>query len=673
MRKEITRIAASAMTFLTLTSISSVRSPIHAATILEDNSTPISTYPGDNAVYEDHKLFKTFKGKEVEVNCVSDGNDVWLVDKKRNIRVIENGRRVVSYKDGDKYEVFHTPTSINPLTMDANTWNTKAELLYNVGQVYDYFKKTFRIDNFDFTDPGHIGDQGLYVFEFDHSGDARSNVRTDGYGKCEEYYVNLMGFGQDDIYDNDEEDSEKCFYNMGVDIGIIGHELTHLLVKRELGWWPANMDTETEALMEAYCDILGELCEKEPDWKVGGDIFKANTPSNKIYSLRDMKAPGTTMNPKYSNVNVEMYDDYSNYMRNHEALKKNNPYASDMFPCYLGTTVIDHAAYLMSESIPKDKLATIWYCSIFHYTGDATKATFVDCRNAVESATTQIFGDSSAELKAVQDAFEKVRVKKHRTFISQAEGASTQFMSDFVRNESNKLPEGRYWNTGNPDTTSGTSIGNDTNTFLPMGPTTLPGFRSLFWQNEEPYYQCAGFAKKLQIDYFGTDTFVQNSDAEHYVPELGDHLRVHVYHKSEDMGIHSVFIRSIDDNNIIFADCNFGETNVIMWNKKVRYSRDINNNFYMSDDLYTYKFEWVERPIKQGDTNADGVINNDDLAAMDNIINGNVSYRMHDGLLREFTADMNGDYLINNYDKELLIELINNNDDSKWKYGFVIY
>ena len=319
-----------------------------------------------------------------------------------------NGRRVVGYNTGTKYEDFHYPTSIAPLAMDTNTWNTKAEMLYNVGQVYDYFKNTFRIDNFDFTDPQYVGDQGLYVFEFDNSGDARSNIRTDGRGKCDDYYVNLLGFGQDDIYDQAVNDSDKCFYNMGVDIGIIGHELTHLLVNRELGWWPANMDTETEALMEAYCDILGELCEKEPDWKVGGDIFKANTPSNKIYSFRDMKAPGTTKNPKYTNVNIEMYDDYSNYMRNYEGLKKNNPYASVMFPCYLGTTVIDHAAYLMSKSIPKDKLATIWYCSIFHYTGDATKATFVDCRNAVESATTQIFGSPSAELKAVQDAFEKV-------------------------------------------------------------------------------------------------------------------------------------------------------------------------------------------------------------------------------------------------------------------------
>ena len=26
--------------------------------------------------------------------------------------------------------------------------------------------------------------------------------------------------------------------------------------------------------MEAYCDIMGELCEDEPDWMVAADVFK---------------------------------------------------------------------------------------------------------------------------------------------------------------------------------------------------------------------------------------------------------------------------------------------------------------------------------------------------------------------------------------------------------------
>lgn len=34
---------------------------------------------------------------------------------------------------------------------------------------------------------------------------------------------------------------------------------------------------------------MGELCEDEPDWMVAADVFKDNTASNKIYSLRNMK------------------------------------------------------------------------------------------------------------------------------------------------------------------------------------------------------------------------------------------------------------------------------------------------------------------------------------------------------------------------------------------------
>jgi hypothetical protein len=41
-----------------------------------------------------------------------------------------------------------------------------------------------------------------------------------------------------------------------------------------LGWWPGEISNETFSLMEAYCDIMGELCEDEPDWMVAADVFK---------------------------------------------------------------------------------------------------------------------------------------------------------------------------------------------------------------------------------------------------------------------------------------------------------------------------------------------------------------------------------------------------------------
>ena len=84
--------------------------------------------------------------------------------------------------------------------------------------------------------------------------------------------------------------------------------------------------------MEAYCDIMGELCEDEPDWMVAADVFKDNTASNKIYSLRNMKDPQYTNNKLLENVtpigedyefeDFSFYKNYDDYKRNTKWLKK---------------------------------------------------------------------------------------------------------------------------------------------------------------------------------------------------------------------------------------------------------------------------------------------------------------------------------------------------------------
>lgn len=651
MRRLFARIAAASMTVSVIVSAVPAAMAAQAAEI----------YPGDGYVRTSPQLYRTFDGSTGCVNCAKEtySNNIWLVDKENNVRVIGDGSYSVSGEGNGRVEQFRTPTNIEPVAADAADWDTKAEMLANVVKVRNYYRNTLNHTDFDFSGSG---DQGFYAFEFNNSCDARARISTDNFGKCQDYTANLLGFGEGD---------QENYFSMGVDVGAVGHEFTHLFVNKELGWWPDKMNTETEALMEAYCDIIGELCEDEPDWMVGADVFRANTYGEKKYSLRDMRNPQGTRNPKFGDIYIDYFDDYSNYKRKLEWLKSNNPYP--MHPCYLGTTVIDHAAYLMYEAgISKDDLAKIWYRSVYYYRGDTTKATFVDCRDAVEKAAYYSFGSSSRELQIVKKAFDDVRVKSHRTSLSQATAAVPTRMSDFTRIESYNLPEGRYWNTGDPNTASRVAKYGDTSTYLPMGPTAIKNFVICSWQNEEPYYQCAGFAKKLQTDFFHTDTFVQNSDLS-YVPELGDHLRVDQYSRSTYLGTHSVFIRAIDSNTITYADCNSDQNNVIKWNNRVSWYRENDGRFCFSDGLCTYKFVWVERPLKQGDTNADGVLDNNDLVAMDNIISGNISYRMYDGLLREFTADINGDYVVDSADRDILYDLINCRNYARERYGFVIY
>jgi len=57
---------------------------------------------------------------------------------------------------------------------------------------------------------------------------------------------------------------------------------------------------------------------------------------------------------------------------------------------------------------------------------------------------------------------------------------------------------------------------------------------------------------------------------------------------------------------------------------------------------------------------------------MDNIISGNISYRMYDGLLRQYAADINGDYVVDSTDRNILVQLIYGYDNARARYGFVV-
>jgi hypothetical protein len=95
--------------------------------------------------------------------------------------------------------------------------------------------------------------------------------------------------------------------------------------------------------------------------------------------------------------------------------------------------------------------------------------------------------------------------------------------------------------------------------------------------------------------------------------------------------------------------------------------------FYLENDTSIYTFAWVERPLKLGDVNADGVIDKNDLDAMNNIINGNAEIENHDVRMRQYAADINGDYKVDNADRKLLEDLYYNRNGARSAYGYVIY
>ena len=135
MRKKLTRTAASAMAAFTFASAVTAAMPVQAANIFDSPNSSISVYPGDNAANATEREFTTFRGDALKVNCVNADGKIWLVDKERNIRVITNGKYYIYYDSTGKYERFYAPSNLIPLEKDDQTWNTKAEMLYNVGEI----------------------------------------------------------------------------------------------------------------------------------------------------------------------------------------------------------------------------------------------------------------------------------------------------------------------------------------------------------------------------------------------------------------------------------------------------------------------------------------------------------------------------------------------------------
>ena len=236
-------------------------------------------------------------------------------------------------------------------------------------------------------------------------------------------------------------------------------------------------------------------------------------------------------------------------------------------------------------------------------------------------------------------------------------------MNEFTYLEGNKLRGGKYWvalkhSPNTPD--SFLEFNND------MTKSSYVTLNTTFYGDyvdycnvayEEPYYECAGFAKKLQYDFFGTRKYLQLSGID-YTPQVGDHLRIsNNYHGFYSE--HSVFVMSVNGNTITYADCNSGEYCRINWNKTMTINRDSNGKIASFNlDGATYQFEWVERPMKLGDVNGDSMVDAQDVSAIQRVINGTYSNNYRNARYRSYAADMNCDGYVNSADYSLLVNYV---------------
>lgn len=460
-----------------------------------------------------------------------------------------------------------------------------------------------------------------------------------------------MVFGNGDDYS----------YFVGTDYNVVVHEFTHLVTQQLCDWSFSNMtyNKSVGRLAEAYSDIMAELASSNTDWMIGTDVFKNNY-SNYPYCVRNLRDPANTRRP----------EGYKAYYTNYSQILA-DPENTDL---YLGSTVISHAAYLMfAAGLSKYDLQRIWYQSLSLYPVSADgirNITFFTCRDNVVKAAESYYksrGYSGTRLsntmsKVIQ-AFNEVGLG-HETNIDQERAESASNMAYFIAAKKSVLRPGEYWTGGNPNASVSYRGGYDDHTnYVPGGPVVSPNFAMTFWQDQEPYYQCAGFAKKLQSDYFGTSfvTRLTAYDISEYHPRIGDHLRVRSSYTgpAEDQD-HSVFITAVNGNSFTYADANSDGYNVIQYDRSGSVSGS-GSNLTIRLGSSSNSFVFVERPLKFGDLNADGELDSKDLTALNQIQNGTAPTFMIDTLYRSYAADPSGDGVMGSNDISYLRNLISQN------------
>ena len=522
------------------------------------------------------------------------------------------------------------------------------------------------------------------------------------------------------------------------DIDFIGHEFTHLVTQSKLEW--CNPDKETLPLMEAYSDIMGELCGGTEDWKIGTNIF---IKKNQDYSLRNIADPNSTRTPD-SNWNLTEKNFFTDYYELSKAMSDN---PEEKFG-ESGSTVISHAAYVMYENgIDRDDLKKIWFGSM-EKLKDITKetrfATFSDCRRAVTAAVSYVEENKRANyLEIIKNAFDEAHVYikgdanddgivdtkdiaiiesyiagnqdvlsperrfnsadvNHDLIIDKADisrikadlvvKASQEYLSSekamnsFKRREMFRFPNDTFWITPNDTAMESdkcipnlSRLGGSIplfegkyaySNYVTLNSTFYEGYDSSFrYEKEEPYYACAGFAKKLQYDYFGTTKYLQLSNPNKYVPRIGDHLRISVGGGNP----HSIFITSVDGNKFTYADCNGDgmETNTIKWNQTGSIDECVSDGILsvrLDNKRTPYQFEWVERPIMIGDVNGDSFVDNGDISFLDDMIHYNFTDNDIAGHYRFLSADIDQNGVLDNNDIYILSNDIYDNNGISFGY-----
>ena len=330
--------------------------------------------------------------KTVDLNIDTDNDRYTLYDEVRNIELYSANNEELSV-----YYIFYDANDeiLYYYYFDSGKWlNTNNEEINIPTEAYEYVK-------YGFTTQKKI--QGVTnIFAASVTDFSQEALQTMGY------LANVADFFQETFdrngYANDSLKYLPVVYNCsngsysrtclgismlslktGAGLNTVAHEFMHSVEASESAM---QYSGESGAIMEALSDIFAELAEyyyyEHCDWLYNGGVRNLVDPS--LSTEDNTPHPSTYRGKNW----------YSG--------------SKDYGGVHYNSTVISHAAYLMSEDsgglLDMDDLAQLWYRAMLMMPSDCD---FEECRQIVELAATSM-ELTTAQIECVSDAFDAVGI-----------------------------------------------------------------------------------------------------------------------------------------------------------------------------------------------------------------------------------------------------------------------
>lgn len=309
---------------------------------------------------------EVLKKENVINNAATTGKGTGVNDDEKSPLNLTENSGVYTLKDTTQNAEIHTQTAnqttedFSEITNDRNHFDEEAhkagvDAHYYANEVYNYYLEKHNRDSYD---------------------DAGGNI--DSVVHYDKDYNNAAWTGQYMIYGDGDGQTFKPLSGAN---DIIAHELTHAVTERT-----SNLEYKDQsgALNESFSDVFGYFVDPD-DWLMGEDVYTPGTEGDGLRSLKD---------PEQFNQPAHM-DQYQ--------------YGSeDNGGVHTNSGIPNKAAYLTINEIGKDKAEQIYYLALTEYLTQNSE--FSDAKTALIEAAANLYGEDSAETKAIDKAWTEVGV-----------------------------------------------------------------------------------------------------------------------------------------------------------------------------------------------------------------------------------------------------------------------